>query len=289
MAIWKSYIILSRISISLFAACSAAMGFFLFSYHHVIGALGVATAVFFLSSGASALNQFQERFIDEKMERTHQRPLPSGIIPPWRALFFSLTLMLIGLYLLWSERSGIALVLGFAAVVWYNGVYTYLKRVTAFASIPGAAVGIIPPAMGWISAGGSLLDARLAAVCFIFFMWQVPHFWLLILQRGEEYKHAGLPSLTSILSKPQIARITFVWIAAAAIASFVLPLYGSVRSPLISFSFFPLAAWLIWNERSLIGMHPLLSPSPVLFRKINIYQFFIMMLLSADSVVLNLS
>jgi protoheme IX farnesyltransferase len=289
MEIWKSYIILGRTSISLFAAYSTAMGFFLFSYHQAISALNVVAAVFFLSCGASALNQFQERLIDAMMERTRKRPLPSGIIRPWQALIFSLVTMSIGLVLLWSVGGQIAAILGIAAIIWYNGLYTYLKRVTAFASILGAAVGMIPPAIGWVSAGGSILDTRLAAVCFVFFMWQIPHFWLLVLNHGEEYKHAGLSSLTSILGKPQIARITFIWIAAAAFASFILPLYGSVRSPFVAFSFFPLAAWLIWNERSLTGIHPSLPSSPILFRKINIYQFIIMSLLSADNILVHLS
>jgi len=191
--------------------------------------------------------------------------------------------------MLWSGRSEIAPILGLAAIVWYNGAYTYLKRVMAFASIPGAVVGMIPPAIGWVFAGGSLLDARLATVCFLFFMWQVPHFWLLVLNHGEEYERAGLPSLTAVLGKPQIARITFAWIVAAAIASFILPLYGSVRSPVVSFSFFPLAVWLVWNERSLTGKHPLLPPSPILFTRINIYLFLIMLLLSADNALHSLS
>ncbi len=288
MATWKSYIILGRISISLFAAYSAAMGFFLFSYHHAVDALNAVAAVFLLSCGASALNQVQERFTDALMERTRLRPLPSGILQPWQAIVFSLIVMSIGLVLLWSGGREIAVILGIAAVIWYNGVYTYLKRVTAFASILGAAVGMIPPAIGWVSAGGSLLDARLAAVCFIFFMWQVPHFWLLVLNHGEEYKSAGLSSLTTILGRPQIARISFIWIASAAIASFILPLYGSVRSPFVSFSFLPLAVWLIWSERSLTGIHPSWPSSPILFRRINIYQFIIMSLLSADNILLHL-
>jgi hypothetical protein len=86
------------------------------------------------------------------------------------------------------------------------------------------------------------------------------------------------------MSKPQIARVTFVWIVAATIASLALPLYGSVRSPLVYYSFIPLAAWLIWSERSLTGRKPLLSVSPVLFRKINIYLFLIMSLLSFENI-----
>jgi protoheme IX farnesyltransferase len=179
--------------------------------------------------------------------------------------------------------------LGLAAILWYNGIYTSLKKVTAFASIPGAVVGMAPPAIGWISAGGSLFDIRLAAVCFIFFMWQVPHFWILILNHGEEYEHAGLPSLTQVMSRPQIARITYVWIVAAAVASLALPLYGSVRSPLIFYAaFLPLGTWIIWSERSLAGIHFHLSSSPLLFRKINIYLFSIMSLLSIENTLLRM-
>jgi heme o synthase len=288
MTIWKPYITLCRIYISLVAACSSLTGFFLFSYHQMMGALAVATAVFSLSCGASALNQYQERHIDAKMKRTRKRPLPAGSITPTRTLTFALSLIVASLLLLWSGGGVKALALGLAALMWYNGLYTYLKRATPYASLPGAAVGMIPPAIGWTAAGGSILDARLAPLCFIFFMWQVPHFWLLVLAHGEEYTQAGLPSLTTVMSKPQIARITFVWIVAAAISGLALPLYGSVRSPLVSFAFIPLAAWLIWNERSLTGKLSLVPPSPVLFRKINIYLIFVMSLLSADNVLLGL-
>jgi protoheme IX farnesyltransferase len=169
--------------------------------------------------------------------------------------------------------------LGVLAIAWYNGVYTYLKRTTAFASVPGAAVGMVPPAIGWVSAGGPLFDARLAAVCFIFFLWQVPHFWLLLLRHGKEYEHAGLPSLTRIMSRQQISRITFIWICAAAAASLALPLYGSMRSPLLSLTLIPLAMWLVWSSRALAGREPMTAPSPPLFRRINLYLFLLMSLL----------
>ncbi len=280
----KPYLTLCRVYISLFAACSASTGFFLAPHHRTGDVLIPTAAVFLLACGASALNQYQERDIDAKMERTRRRPVPSGIISPARAFSLSLALMIIGLILAVYAAGAKAAVLGFIAVFWYNGVYTRLKRITAFASLPGAVVGMIPPAIGWASAGGVLLDVRLTAVCFVFFMWQVPHFCLLMLRHGEEYERAGLPSLTKAMSRAQIARITFAWIVAASIASLALPLYGSAQTPMIYFSFIPLALWLIWSERSLTGKRPLLPPSPVLFKKINIYLFLIMSLLSIESI-----
>lgn len=285
MSLLKPYFTLCRIYISLFAACSAATGFFLAPDHRAAGVFLPAAAVFILACGASALNQYQERAIDAWMERTRNRPVPSGVFTPLQALSIALALTAAGLVLLFYSGGTKAAVLGLAALIWYNGVYTFLKRVTAYAPVPGAVVGMIPPAIGWASAGGAIPDARLAAVCFVFFLWQVPHFWLLLLSRGEEYERAGLPSLTGLMSRAQISRVTFAWIVAASIASLALPLYGSVASPPVCLSFAPLAAWLIWNERSLAGKRPL-PPSPVLFRSINIYLFLIMSLLSIDGILL---
>lgn len=285
----KPYLALCRWNISLVAACSAATGFFLGPYHEVAGMLAPAAAVFLLSCGASAMNQYQEQDIDSKMERTRMRPLPSGAIDPMHGAFLSVALIIFGLVLLAHAGDIKVVVLGLAALLWYNGIYTSLKKKTAFASVAGAVVGMIPPAIGWVSAGGTVFDARLAAICFVFFIWQVPHFWLLLLNHGEEYERAGLPSLTRAMGKAQIARVTFTWIVAATVASLSLPLYGSVRSPLVCFSFFPLAAWLIWSERSLTtGRRPLKSVSPALFRKINIYLFLLMSLLSLENIFFRL-
>jgi protoheme IX farnesyltransferase len=284
MALLKSYLTLCRPAVSLFAACSAATGFFLGPYHRIEDVLVPAAAVFLLACGASALNQCQERDIDARMERTRRRPLPSGAITPRRALTLSLALLLAGLALL-AETGGVkTFVLGLFALFWYNGVYTPLKRTSAFASVPGAAVGMVPPAIGWISAGGALFDARLIVVCSIFFMWQIPHFWLLLLRRGDEYTKAGLPSLTRVMGPAQLSRVTFIWIFAASVACLLLPLSGAVKSPLFYFALVPPGIWLVWNGRHLAGIRPSLPITPGLFRKINIYLFLIMSFLSLENI-----
>jgi protoheme IX farnesyltransferase len=285
MSFLKRYLILCRGTISLFAAASAATGYFLVPHHRTAAVFVVALAVFLLACGASALNQYQERDLDARMERTRKRPLPSGSIAASHAMALSLALVLAGLAFLADAGGAKAAFLGLFALLWYNGIYTYLKKTTAFAAVPGAAVGMIPPAIGWVAAGGALFDPRIAAVCFIFFMWQVPHFWLLLLRHGQEYEKAGLPSLTTVMSKSQIAHITYAWIFAAAVATLLLPLYGVVRSPVLYMAFIPSAAWLVWSGRSLATRRPLLASSPLLFKKINIYLFLIMSLLALENLI----
>ena len=66
--------------------------------------------------------------------------------------------------------------------------------------VPGAVTGALPPLIGWVAAGGGVWDKSIIFLEFLFFTGQIPHFWLLILKYGEEYKKAGFPSLTNILS-----------------------------------------------------------------------------------------
>ena len=55
--------------------------------------LGTALA----AGGTLTLNQFIEREIDAKMERTRRRPLPDGRVQPQDALWFGVSLTLLGL------------------------------------------------------------------------------------------------------------------------------------------------------------------------------------------------
>ena len=283
----KAYLTLSRIYISLFAAYATATGFILAPYHRLIEVFVPAAAAFFLACGASALNQYQERNIDARMERTRGRPLPSRSISPIQALCFALAMILVALFMLTQAGGAKTVFLGLFALLWYNGIYTYLKKKSAFASVPGAAVGMIPPTIGWVSAGGPLLDPRLASVCMLFFMWQIPHFWLLLLRYVEDYKKAGLPSLADFLGPAQISRITFIWIFAASVTTLLLPLAGAIRSLIVYFSFLPLVAWLLWNTRLLVINRPALR-LPELFRAINIYLLLIMALLSVEHMLIPL-
>lgn len=281
MKIFKLYYELCRVTVSLFATCSAAVGFLVAPAPHAGNILFPVIGVFLLACGASALNQYQEQDIDGRMERTRRRPLPSGKITRVHALAVSITLLTSGLLII-SRGCSKALILGLAAVLWYNGVYTRLKRITAFAAVPGALVGIAPPAIGWIAGGGGAHDPGLFALCAVMFIWQIPHFWLLILSRGDDYEKAGLPALTHVFSARQLARITFVWMLSLAIAGLALPLYGVAKSPVVSFAMVSAAVILTaQGARVLVSGTPA-HAAPSAFRGINAYMSFLLLLVSLD-------
>jgi protoheme IX farnesyltransferase len=282
----KRAIGLYRLPIALFTAYSAITGFLLGPRPSFATGIMTAMAVLILAAGASALNQYQDRNFDARMERTRRRPLPSGLVTGREVLFAAGLSIATGLALLALVAGTGPFLLGVLALGWYNGVYTLLKRSTAFAAVPGAVVGMIPPAIGWSAAGGALADPRLFVLCFLFFMWQVPHFWLQVLHHGEEYEHAGLPTLIGLLSRPQIARITFAWISAAAASGMLLPLYGAMSSPLLYFPLLlPGAAWTVLKGRRLLSKEGTQAMTLSAFRTINAYLLLVMSLLTTDSLL----
>ena len=273
---------LCKVRISLFSAFAALTGFLLAAHEFRPEALVLIVGVFLLACGSSALNQYQERKTDALMPRTEGRPIPSGRIESSHALIFSLMLISLGSLTLLLTGKAVALLLGLLAVIWYNGLYTCLKRTSAFALIPGSLVGTIPPAIGWLTAGGTFSDPGLIALCFFFFLWQVPHFWLLILSYGEEYRNAGLPSLSTFLTKTQLLRIIVNWIFATAVSCLFLSLSGVVLASLINYLLFGISLWLMATAIRLL-IQGGEAAYTFTFRRINTYMFLVMFLASLDT------
>ena len=266
--------------VSVFAALSALVGCLL-APTPIVGHLAVAMlGVFLLACAGSALNQYQERAIDALMERTRHRPIPAGHIRPRRALLFALGLAVLALAMLHLLGNLPAMLLGLSALLWYNLLYTYLKRRTAFAIIPGAFVGAIPPAIGWVVGKGGLADPRLWALSFLFFMWQVPHFWLFLLEHGKQYEQAGLPSVHALFSEGSLRRLCFHWIVALAAATVCASLYGLADAPLIQAALFAAAVWITWSGRGLLAGYG--SDAGRLFKMVNAYMFIVALGIALD-------
>jgi len=242
----KQIAILGKFSISMPIALTCLIGHVTFSQHISWMSAIVALGIFFMSAGASALNQLQEVKEDRQMRRTRPRPLASGKMSLKKGITIIALFLVTGSTILYQFNLA-TLLWGWMGVVWYNLIYTPLKRKTAFSVFPGAIVGAIPPVVGWVAAGGSILDYRIHFIAFFFFLGQMPHFWLLVLKYKDQYKKAGFPVITDILNSSQVNRINFMWFVATFISALFLPLFDitstSTITLLITISTIGMIAW----------------------------------------------
>ena len=214
---------LAKPNIALLAALTAAAGWLLGSGNITIGLIFPFVGTFLLAGGSATLNNLQDRRLDACMARTQNRPLPRGRIAPSAAWISTLTLVFAGLALLGlsEHRPVTAAILGLAALALYNGAYTRLKRRTPYATVPGALVGMLPPLIGWAASGASFTVPQIWLVAGFYFLWQIPHFWLLLILNDADYVRAGLPVMTERLAGPAMARVTATWMLACALAGMI--------------------------------------------------------------------
>jgi len=241
-----------------------------------------ALGILLLACGSAALNHYQERKTDVLMERTKNRPIPSGKISAKSTLQISVVLIVIGSILLFIGSGLLALSLGLLNLVWYNAVYTPLKKVSPLAIIPGSLVGAIPPVVGWVAGGGNILDPQIILISFFFFIWQIPHFWLLLMVLDKDYQKAGFPTLTQIFSRQQLGRITFIWIIATGVTGLLLPLFQISQNQFVNYSLFTAALWLAFKSINLLRQTQETSAFRFAFRSINYFALFVVLVVSID-------
>ncbi|MCM0084169.1 protoheme IX farnesyltransferase [Geomonas sp. Red32] len=213
-------------------------------------ALSLVMGVTMLASAGSAFNQVMERKSDAVMSRTWGRPLVSGDMIPSEALVLGAVMTADGLAILGFSGGIEAALLGAAALAWYLGIYTPLKRRTPFALLLGALCGATPPVIGWCAAGGAATDFPILLLALILFLWQVPHFWLLQRRYADDYRRAGFPIF--LPPSRQGGRVLcLVWIFAMIAAAMMLPAFDIVSGRADPWSlvlFVPLAVALV-NSR----------------------------------------
>jgi|LGOV01.1.fsa_nt_gb protoheme IX farnesyltransferase len=190
-------------------------------------------AIFLLALGVCALNQFQERHLDALMPRTKNRPLVTGRISEKEAVGIIIGLIGFSMLVIYTVLAfkGVAI---FALVVLiYNGIYTPMKKINPYAVFPGALLGVIPPVIMWIAAGESLLDPAFLSLAWFYFIWQMPHFWLLVLVYHKDYKEAGFPTMIDVLGGEGLARITYIWILFTIISALMAVSFFMPQSSII--------------------------------------------------------
>lgn len=272
---------LGKIKIAIPIALSCFTGFILhtpkFSWHMGL----VVSGILLIVAGASALNHIQEHKKDALMNRTKFRPIPSGKIDLWEAVGWSSFFLLTGCCLLIWGGNVQSLGIAVFSILWYNLVYTPLKQFSAFAVVPGALSGAFPPLIGWVAAGGDLFSPPILALAFFFFIGQIPHFWLLLLLFGEDYKRAGFKVLSDVFSVKQIYKLTLIWMLATIVVALLLPIYQVISSKVLTWGLLALSLWIIPNSFILLKKHDQISIRK-LFLKLNLYFLLVMIVISID-------
>jgi len=208
----KDFIVLTKFVLSFAVSLSA-----LFAYIMAKGETGIdmylsTLAVLLVAMGVSTLNQVQEYKSDAKMDRTKHRPIASGKWSPVTGIIIAVILIILSLILIYSLIGMIGVNLFLFSFIWYNIAYTPLKKKSALAVVPGAILGVIPPAIGWITAGHSLQEPQFFALGLFYFVWQVPHFWLLVMLFHNDYKDGGYPTAMKLFGRVTLQKLTFVWL-----------------------------------------------------------------------------
>jgi len=274
---------LGKVRISLPVALSALTGYIMFKGVYDVQGWFLALGVFFMSCSSGALNHWQESEIDAQMPRTKNRPIPSGKISRTGAFAVAVGFALVGSAILIFTNPVIALILSWVTLFFYNLVYTPLKKVTAFAVIPGSFVGALPPLIGWAGAGGSLTSEVILIVASFFFIGQIPHFWLLLLMFGDQYKLAGLPSLNQIFNDSQIKRITYTWIL-TTIASALLVIFFVFTNQIIMFLLLFYTFYLLSSLSIAVFVQKEFAVRSAFF-KLNLLYLLMMILLIGDALL----
>jgi protoheme IX farnesyltransferase len=196
LAVLKDYVALTKPGIIRLNAIAAFGGFWVASKWDIDWLLLIYMLVGSALTMASAcvINNYWDRELDKKMERTKNRALPTNRMNPTNVLIYGIVLGVAGITILFTLVNVRTGWLGLLGMFVYIVIYTmWLKRTSTWSTSIGGISGAMPPVIGYcainpVDAGAWILFALL-------FLWQPAHFWSLAIRRVEEYRAAGYPLL----------------------------------------------------------------------------------------------
>ena len=190
----KDIATLFKLRLGTFVVLSAVLGWFMGSDSiGFIEFIELTVGGFLLTGASNGFNQVLEKKQDGLMDRTKNRPLPTGRMSTQKAVIISSSAGIVGLAALF-DLGLLAGWLGVLALASYVLAYTPLKSRSTLSVFVGAVPGAIPPMLGYVAATGhfGIEPGTLFAVQF---MWQFPHFWAIAWVLHHDYLKAGYKML----------------------------------------------------------------------------------------------
>jgi len=171
--------------------------------------LHLAISLYLAVSGTTVLNMFIDRDIDAIMERTKDRPLPSGKVTASAVLIIGTIFTVLGIFLAFLTLNWLAALIVFLGFFFDVVIYSiWLKRRTKYSIIFGGIAGGLPAWAGRVAITGSL--DWIGFLLLIFILTWIPVHILtiaMIPKNFEGYKKANVPMWPIVSSQAQTMRV----------------------------------------------------------------------------------
>ncbi|MBX4181201.1 heme o synthase [Sodalis sp. CWE] len=191
----KPYIQVIKLGIVLSNLISAMGGFFLASQGQINcnRLLITLTGMSLIIASGCVFNNYIDRDIDLKMERTKHRAIPNGFISPKICIAYAMSLGITGFSLLYFMKNFLVMWLAIAGFIIYVGIYSlYMKRRSIYSTLIGSVSGATPPVIGYCSISNQF-DTCALILLLIFSLWQIPHSYAIAIFRLNDYLAASIP------------------------------------------------------------------------------------------------
>lgn len=222
-----------------------------------LSGLGFITLIILFSVGAlimrsagCIINDIWDRNLDQKVERTRERPLASGVISLKQAVGFLIILLSLGALILF-QLNALTIVLGFVSLVFVIA-YPAMKRITWW---PQAFLGLtfnFGALMGWTAVTGELSLVPVLLYSGGFF-WTLGYDTIYAHQDIEDDVMAGVKSTARIFQEKSKIWVTgFYALCTLLLLSAVILATGQIYSALITMPAFSILLYQLfsWNLES---------------------------------------
>lgn len=186
--------------------------------------LGMLVGLGLIIASACVFNNYLDRSIDSKMDRTSKRALVIGSVSERNALVFATTLGFAGSLVLGTYTDWLAQVIALFGLFTYVMIYGYFKRRTIYGTLVGSIAGAVPPVVGYVAVTNSL-DTAALLLFIILVCWQMPHFYAIAIWRLADYKAAAIPVWPAVKGVYKTKVQILVFIVAFTVASSLLSVY----------------------------------------------------------------
>lgn len=194
------------------------------SYDLIILA-GLAVGIALVIASACVCNNYLDRGIDARMERTKGRALPSKQVTTIQALTYAAVLGILGFASFIYLTNALATLVAAVAFVAYVALYGWAKRATVHGTLVGTISGALPPVIGYVALTGKF-DIACLLLYVILTAWQLPHFYAIAIYRSKDYAAASIPVLAVVKGNIIAKRHILGWIMVLILTAPLLTVYG---------------------------------------------------------------